>query len=330
MKPVILVTEKEYGKGKAVFAAAEDVSVQPAARAEPELAAEVRRTGARTVIVGVDRYAGELYPAVANGLIARFGIGCDGIDRVLCRRYGIALANTPGVLDTSVAEHALWLMGAVARRIVQTDVALRRGEFAAEMGEELSGRRLLVVGFGPIGRTVARMAADGFGMIVRAVGRRPWDDLARALSRPPQEFLRECRLESYTQDLDSALGWAEVISVHLRAAAETRHIFNAGRFKRLAERTIFINTARGMLVDEAALAAGLRGGRPAGAGLDVFEREPYEPTSPEADLRTLPNVVLTPHIASNTRAANERMARASLANCRAFLAGQMERVTLVG
>ena len=227
------------------------------------------------------------------------------------------MTNTPDVLDDSVAEHTLWLMGSLARHSAGLDASVRSGEFASQTGVELHGKTLGILGLGNIGRRVAAMAHFGFGMKVIACGRRATAD-----------SLAECGIERYTDQAEEFCQ-CDMLSVHLRSDASTRHFINAERLAWLKPGALLINTARGAVVDEAALFEELAGGRLGGAALDVFEHEPYQPVHPDKDLRKLENVVLTPHIGSNTREANARMAGAALENVRHFLNGEMDQLSVV-
>jgi phosphoglycerate dehydrogenase-like enzyme len=291
MTEPVLVTEHEFRKAEALFVAA---GCEPAPADEQALADAVKARGARVVIVGVAPYRGALYEAVAGGLIARFGVGHDSINKTLARQHNIIVTNTPGALDASVAELAIWLMGCAARP---------RGGTA---GIELRGKTLGVLGFGKIGKQVAQIAEHGLGMKVLACDVGPGFVSAEELFRQ-----------------------SDVVSVHLPSNADTRHFINATRLSWMKPSALLVNTARGAVLDEAALYDALVAGRLSGAALDVFEIEPYQPIAPGKDLRTLDNVVMTPHIGSNTREANRRMAEMSLANVRHFLAGELKQLTRV-
>jgi len=324
MSDILLVTEKEFRKGEAVFRAAERVRCEAAPDDEAGLATAVAARGARAVIVGVTPYRGPLYEALGHaggGILARFGVGHDGIDKPLARRHGIAVTNTPGALDASVAEHAVWLMGALARRVAVLHRRFLDGSFDGEGGIEVCGRTLGILGFGAIGRRVASIASRGFGMKVIACDRVPPGSMAGALANAGGG--------EYTTDVCSMFGAADFVSVHLPSTSATRHFINAKRLAWMRPEAFLINTARGAILDEAALFDALAARRLAGAALDVFETEPYVPVDPGRDLRTLPNVVLTPHVGSNTAEANRRMAVAALENVRRFLAGDMTRLDRV-
>ena len=335
MPETIIVTELEYRKGEAVFRETGDLAFVPAPTAEGPLAAAVQKERARAVIVGVERYTGPLYDALHKvaeprpALIARFGVGHDGIDKPLAQRHNILVANTPGALDLSVAEHALWLMGALARQVPRVEARFRQGEFAGETGAELHGQCLGVLGFGQIGRRVASIAHYGFGMHVLACDVTPVEQLERHEQQPLGAFIRRWGLELYTTDLDRGLRECDFLSVHLPALPATRHFINGQRLRLMKPTAFLVNTSRGSVLDEAALFDALAAGRLGGAGLDVFEREPYQPVVADKDLRQLPNVVLTPHIASNTLQANRRMAERCVDNIHHFLAGEIERIARV-
>ena len=331
MGDVVFVTEAEYRKAEAVFRDAGGARFVPAPAAEEELAQRVREGGIRVVVVGVEPYAGPLYEALGEtgGLIVRFGVGHDNISKQLARRYSVSVANTPGVLDGSVAEHAMWLMGCLVRRISRLDAAFRAGEFAGETGFELGGRTLGILGFGNIGRRVATMAHFGFGMRVVAGESRTGAEVEAREGREVGGILAECGTEEYTTDIEAVFGGVDVLSVHLPVTESTGRFVNGERLAWMRRGTAIVNTARGAVIDEAALYDALACGALGGAALDVFENEPYRPVHPAKDLRRLPNVVLTPHVGSNTVEANWRMGVSCVENAVHFLAGRIARVTLV-
>ena len=335
MSEIVLVAEHVFRKGESVFQACSDLELRPAPAGEEDLASLVVQQGVRAVVLGVDRYVGPLYAALATvaggrgALMARFGVGHDGIDKGLAKERQILVTNTPGVLDASVAEHTFWLMGSLTRNLPSLDAAIRAGRFTSQAGCELFGKRLAVLGLGPIGRQVARIAHFGFGMHVSAAARRSPAEIEQQEGRPAQEYFAALGVERYTTNADELLAHADVVSLHLAATAATRHFIGAERLARMKPEAMLINTSRGSLVDEAALYDALATGRLAGAALDVFEAEPYLPVRPDKDLRTLSNVVLTPHVGSNTHAANRRMAESCLANLAHFFAGEWEKLNRV-
>jgi len=231
-------------------------------------------------------------------VISIWGTGTDHVDLAAARSRGIAVTNTPAVSATAVAEHTLALMFAVARQTVNIDRAVRAGEWPRAMVQQLHGKTLGVIGTGAIGRAVARIGAGiGMHVIAWSFNQRgdyswvPFDDLFRG---------------------------ADVVSVHVRQSPDTLGMIRAEHFALMKPSAIFINTARGRIVEEKDLVEALRSGRIAGAGLDVFETEPLPANSP---LRLLPNVVLTPHAAGITREATEAGLAMAIANVLAFRAG---------
>lgn len=332
----ILVTEKEYAKAGETFQAEALFNIQPAPAEEEALAARVLELRARAVVIGVEPYNGRLYRALREtgsgrgALIARFGVGHDGVDKAQARANGIIVCNTPGVLDVSVAEHTLWLMGSLARQIHRLAARVRAGDFGPLPGHELCGKRLGILGLGRIGRKVTRMARFGFEMEVWAADTQSVHELEAREGLPIGDIQKSCGLAFYTPDAHQVLRECDFVSIHLPAMPSTRHFLDARRIALMKATAMLINTARGAVLDEAALYDALAAGRLGGAALDVFEHEPYRPIAPGKDLRALPNVLLTPHVASNTAEANQRMAAACLENARNFFGGNAAQLTQVG
>jgi glyoxylate reductase len=226
-------------------------------------------------------------------LVANYSVGYDAIDVDECRRRGIAVTNTPGVLDAAVADLTFALILAARRRLVEGDTMIRRGEWKSLdfLGREVSGTTLAVIGMGRIGGMVARRAA-GFDMHVLGV-------------------------TSRSGELDRALRDADVVSIHTPLNDATRGLISRERLALLRDGATFVNTARGAVVDEEALIDELESGR-IDAGLDVFVHEPHVPER----LRGLPNVVLAPHIASATVETRAAMSRVVVDNVLAFVRGE--------
>lgn len=334
-KPNVLVTETEYNKAAELFANCDFANITPAPTDEKPLAEAVLAQNARAVILGVANYQGPLYNALAkvNGdtpsLIARFGVGHDGVDKQLAKEKNIYVTNTPGVLDVSVAEHAMWLVGAVARNVAKAHMAMKNGQFPSFVGTELLGKTLAIIGLGPIGQRVARIASQGFGMRVIAMDVIPPAELPIRLGMAELDLKVNLGLAEYTTDFAAAVAEADIVSLHIPANAKTRHFINASTLDKFKPGAWLINTARGLVVDESGLYDALCSGRIAAAGLDVFENEPYTPANADKDLRTLDNVVLTSHIGSSTYQANERMAKACLNNLKSLLDNQPADMTQV-
>jgi lactate dehydrogenase-like 2-hydroxyacid dehydrogenase len=226
-------------------------------------------------------------------VVANYAVGLDNIDLEATRARGVVVSNTPGVLTNATAEHALGLMLALLRRIVEGDRSLRRRdpwEWGPDfmVGEGLEGKEVLVVGPGRIGARVAELA--------RAHGART-------------------TLAGRDDDLRAALATADVVTLHCPLTTETRHLVDADLLAAMKPSAVLVNTARGPVVDEAALVRALERGELAGAALDVFEREPKVTEA----LLALENVVLTPHIASATRETRHAMGMLVVSALRAVL-----------
>ena len=243
-------------------------------------------------------------------MISILGTGTDNVDLEAATRRGVVVTNTPGVGAPSVAELALGLMLAVARAIPLSDRRLRDGAWQHVEGPELAGKTLGLLGLGLIGQRVARI---GQGLGMRVVG---W-----SFRRDP-ERAAACGVELVERD--DLFRQADVVSIHLRNSPEARDFVGRRELALMKPGAILINTARGALVDQGALAEALRDGRLAGAGLDVY---PQEPLPPEANpFRDLDNVVLTPHAGAVTREANARSRKMPVDNIIAFLEGRPEHV----
>lgn len=229
-------------------------------------------------------------------VVAQYAVGYDNIDVAAAKARGVVVTHTPGVLTDATADLAFALLMAAARRIPAADRYVREGRFVrwetdVLLGTELRGKTLGIVGLGRIGQAVARRAL-GFGMRVVYHNRRRLD--------PTTERLLGARPVSF----DALLEESDVVSLHCALNAESRHLFDAEAFRRMKPTAILVNTARGPVVDEAALARALARGEIAAAGLDVFEDEPRVHPGLLAEER----VVLAPRLGSATIEARTRMA----------------------
>jgi glyoxylate reductase len=236
----------------------------------------------------------DLYPSLR--LIANYGVGYDRIDVGACGARGVAVTNTPGVLDAATADLAIALMLAARRGVVAGDRLVRSGSWSSHWAEqqlarEVTGATLGIVGLGRIGSAVARRAS-GFDM-------------------------RVIHVRSTEGELDDLLRSADVVSLHVPLDARTTGLITRERLALLRDGATLVNTARGAVVDEPALVDELVSGR-ISAGLDVFAHEPHVPDA----LYGLPNVVLTPHIASDTIETRAAMTRVVVDNVLAFLRGE--------
>ena len=315
----VLVTESEYRKAEARFLSASGLECLRAPDVEADLASAIREAHPSHVVVGPGIYSAALYDSLqAGSVIARFGVGHDGIDKARATEAGLLCTNTPGVLNQSVAEHTMLLIAAAARTLVGAARSMAQRAWAPVTGVELQGKTLAIIGCGGIGRSVARIASLGYGMQVVGCSRP---------GVPPPAELEHFR--AVLNDFATAVRGADYVSLHLSAIRDNRHFVNRDRLAHLGERTWLMNTARGSVVDEGALFDALTARRLAGAALDVFACEPYAPMEGSGDLRSLTNVILTPHVGSNTAEANGRMAERALENIRCAEAGAFARMDLL-
>lgn len=247
-------------------------------------------------------------------IVSRHGVGYDAVDLAALNARQIPLCIVGDVNSVSVAEHAMMLILACAKRLIRADACSRHGPWGWRNrleASEICGKRLLILGYGRIGRHLARMAA-GFDMQIRA-----YDPYLAAQGWPTG-------VVSPVPSLAEGLAWADVVSVHLPKAG--RPILGAAELAQMKPGAMVINTARGGIVDEGALAQALQSGQIGAAGLDVFEVEPPLPDHP---LSRFDQVILTPHIAGLTAESAARMAVASVQNVLDYFAGQLDRGLIV-
>ena len=243
-------------------------------------------------------------------VVSNVAVGYNNVDVAACTKRGVVVTNTPDVLTDTTADFAWTLLMATARRIVEADRYVREGrfrqwEYLLLLGGDIHGKTLGVVGFGRIGRAMARRAL-GFGMRVL------YQDAVAA------DVATERELRATRVDLSTLLRESDFVTLHTPLIPETRHLINADSLRTMKETAYLINAARGPVVDEAALVSALKEGRIAGAGLDVFEEEPRV----HPGLMGLPNVVLAPHIASGSLETRLKMATLAVENCLAVLEGK--------
>ena len=260
-----------------------------------------------------DQITADIIAAGAAGsgrLIANFGVGVNHIDLSAAASSGLAVSNTPGVLTDATADLALTLMLMVSRRAGEGERELRAGEWHGWrpthlMGRSLSGKTLGIIGMGRIGKAVAYRAALGFGMEIIFYNRSKVTDITDYDAKQ-------------IDDLDVLCAHSDFLSLHCAASADTFHILNEDRLQHMQAHAYVINTARGDVIDEAALVRALHDGNIGGAGLDVFQGEP----DIHPDILTAPNTVLLPHLGSATVETRTAMGLKVVENVRAFFAGE--------
>jgi D-3-phosphoglycerate dehydrogenase len=278
-------------------------------RPSSESALIERTDGAHTVVVM--RSTTEMSHAVFEALpelrhVALWGTATDHIAIDSARRLGIAVTNTPNTATDAVAEHALALMLALARRIPELDQRVREGEWPRGLLTQLAGKTSGIVGTGLVGRRMAQICI-GIGMNVLASSLNPDEEPVHSLPSGARET-----------DLETLLRNSDVVSIHTRLSRGTIHMFGRPQFALMKPTALFVNTARGRLVDEYALAEALRNESIAGAALDVFEHEPIKGDNP---LLQMPNVILSPHTAGTTAEALDRGLNMTVDNVLAFFDG---------
>jgi glyoxylate reductase len=308
MKPLVLATRDLPEPSLSTLEPDFAVRVLGYVPTELELAAEVPEAEALVTLVSDPVTERVIRAGRSLKIIANYGVGVDNIDRAAAAARGIAVTHTPGVLTDAVADATLALLLALARRVIEGDRMVRAGRFAGWapdllLGAELRGRTLGIFGPGRIGRAVARRA-KAFGMTVVATGRTPRDE--QDPDDPPRV------------SFDELLRRADVVSIHAPLTPETKGLFGRETLARMKKGSYLLNTARGPLVVETALAEALASGHLAGAGLDVYENEPgITPALLDSD-----GVVLLPHAASATVETRREMARLVAEDVRRVLTGE--------
>jgi glyoxylate reductase len=311
-----LVTYPIPEPGMSALRAAGRVHV-PSAPPTPDELRDACGSGEFAVVVAQlsDRFDAEILSSARVTGISNYAVGFDNIDIPAATKYGIVVGNTPGVLTDATADLAMLLILATARRAIEADQFTRSGQFTGWkpellLGQDVSGAMLGLAGFGRIARATAARAA-AFGMEITVC------------SHPPAgRTVDDAELAALPYRVRQ-VGWTELVersdflSVHVPLAPSTRHLVDAAVLTAMKPTAILVNTARGPIVDESALVAALQSGELAGAGLDVYEREPLLAPG----LADLPNVVLLPHLGSATTKVRARMAELCADNAIAIGAG---------
>lgn len=294
-----------------------EVKINPEDRplSREELLAEVSRAEAVLCLL-TDRIDAEVFDAAPEIKgFANYAVGFDNLDVPEATKRGVPLSNTPGVLTDATADLAWALLFGVARRVVESDTVMRRGEWKGWgplqfIGGDITGRTLGIVGAGRIGTAVA-LKSRGFNMSVLYSGKRTNEVLETSLGASRVSF-------------ETLIAESDFVSVHVPLNESTRHLIDSSVLAAMKDSAYLINTSRGPVIDEAALVEALRNGAIAGAGLDVYENEPI----PMAGLVDLPNVVVTPHVGSATHETRDAMGMMAARNILAMLAGEKPETCL--
>jgi glyoxylate reductase len=311
-RPLVFVTRRLPGDALVTLARGAEVRLWPEDRppSAEELAAGVSEAEGLVCMLTERVDAALLDRAPRLRVVSQVAVGVDNIDLGACTARGIPVGHTPGVLTDATADFTLALLLAAARRVVEADAYVRAGKWKAWdpgllLGRSLAGATLGLWGLGAIGQAVARRAR-GFSMRLLYASRS---------AHPAVEA------ETGAQRVEPArlLAESDFLSLHVALTPETRHLVGEAELQQMKPGATLINVARGAVVDQAALARALAAGRPAFAALDVFDPEPLRPDDP---LRSLPNVLLAPHLGSATTQTRERMAALAVENVLAGLEGR--------
>jgi len=314
-KPIVIVTRRLPEAIETRMTELFDVrlNIQDVQMSSAEIAAKIAKDGAQVLVPTVtDTVDAETIAAAGPTLklIANFGAGTDHIDVNAAQKHGISVTNTPDVLTEDTADMTMALLLAVPRRLMEGERLLREGKWdgwgpTVMLGTRVSGKRLGIIGMGRIGQAVAERAKT-FGMSVHYHNRRRL--------HPSVEDALEA---TYWEDLDQMLPRMDIISIHCPHTPSTHLLLNRERLSLLRPSSVLVNTARGEVVDEDALADLLRERKIAGAALDVFQNEPK--VNPK--LLELDNIVLMPHLGSATEEARNEMGQKVVINIKTFVDG---------
>jgi lactate dehydrogenase-like 2-hydroxyacid dehydrogenase len=317
-RPRVIVTRKLPAPVEVELGALFDVQLNQEDRAfDAEGLQRALREADALLPTVTDRLTAEVLSAapLRAKLLANFGVGFNHIDLGAAKARGLVVTNTPDVLTDDTADIAVTLLLMVARRAGEGERHLRAGQWTGwrpthMMGTKVSGKTLGLIGMGRIAKAVARRAHHGFGM--RVLFHDPF---------PPKPEEAAALGAVQRGSIEDVLGEADFVSLHCPAMPETRHLMNAERLRHMKRGAFLINTARGDVVDEAALVSALQAGTIAGAGLDVYEREPQVTPA----LLAMENVVLFPHLGSATLETRIAMGMRALDNLKLFFSGAPPR-----
>ncbi|NLR96949.1 D-glycerate dehydrogenase [Rhizobium sp. P38BS-XIX] len=314
-KPRILVTRRWPASVEAVLAERFDVTLNTDDVAlDAAQLREALSTYDAVLPTVSDRFPASLFEggAIQTKILGNFGVGFNHIDIAAAKEKGVVVTNTPGVLTDCTADIAMLLLLSVARRGGEGEREVRAGGWTGWrpthlVGTKVTGKTVGIIGFGRIGRAFAQRCHFGFGMDVVFYNRSAID---------PMEASRYGAMQ--LQTVEEVLEVSDFVSLHCPGGTENKHLMNAERLSRMKPEAFLINTARGDVVDEAALIAALERGTIRGAGLDVYEAEPHVPER----LRALDNVVLLPHLGSATEETRSAMGMKVVDNITAFFDGR--------
>lgn len=312
----VIIQENIYQKAESVFKGSNLEFIRFNLSEQERMVNAQLQTNAGCFIIGAEKYSLDFYEQIKEkSLVIRFGVGYDSVPLNICLKRNIYVAYTPNTLDDSVAELAIALLMSLIRNIPETHFNVKRGIWNGTTGLELKGKTLAILGFGKIGRRTARIGKYGFGMKINAFDLNLQDN-------------KDNLADLYSDNYRECVTDADFVSIHMSVNKDNEGFFNKSKFDLMKKGVFLVNTARGKLINEPDLYDALVSGNIAGAALDVYNNEPYLPY-PGKDLRTLPNVLLTSHIGSNTIEANARMAESCIKNVINYYNNQFQNISLV-
>lgn len=271
---------------------------------EEDLLKAIKKNRACAVVVDSKNFSNDFFRALSSPfMIARFGTGIDNLPSDLCKKLNLTISTTKSCAATSTAEHTIACMLSLAKKLASCDAEIKSGKWERPQTIELKGKTLGVLGLGMVGQQVVRIAANGFNMRTLA-----W-------VRPEKKQQAKQLVNKCCNDPLELAAQSDVVALHLSLNEETEKTINRDFLQAMKQRSYLINTARAKLIDNQALFEFLSKKKIAGAALDVFEKEPY---NKEQKFHTLDNVLLTPHIASNSYEANKRTAKEVIKNLLTF------------
>ncbi len=312
----VIIQENIYQKAESVFKGSNLEFIRFDLSEQERMVNAQQETGAGCFIIGAEKYFPNFYEQIKEkSLVIRFGVGYDSVPLDTCLNRNIYVAYTPNTLDDSVAEFAIALLMSLIRNIPETHFNVKKEIWNGTTGLELNGKTLAILGFGKIGRKTAQIGKYGFGMKINAFDLYLQDN-------------KDNLADLYSDNYQECVADADFVSIHMSVNKDNEGFFNKANFNLMQKGVFLVNTARGRLINEPDLYDALVSGNIAGAALDVYNNEPYQPY-PGKDLRTLPNVLLTSHVGSNTIEANDRMAQRCIKEVINYYNNQFESLTLI-
>ncbi len=313
-----IIQEKLYQRAKNTFKNSTINFISSSKRDEEDLLNKLKKHQTKCIVIDSRPFSKRFFSSLPQRiLIARFGTGYNNIPIDLCLKKNILVANTPSILKNSVTEHVLALMLSLARNILHSHQNIISGHWDRIEGIELKDKTIGIIGFGNIGKHLSKVVKQALNMKVIVYTK-----------TPPKDAKQIKWVDFFYNNLEDCLSNSDIVSIHVPLTTQTTHMINKITLKKMKKKAFLINTSRGNVIDEKALFYFLKEKKIAAAALDVFKTEPYS-SKKEIDFRTLPNVILTPHISAHTACANEKMAQKTIENIQAFYKNDFTNLSLI-